>query len=298
MIIDPKEIPTKDLHQFLLAIVAPRPIGFVSTVDASGIPNLAPFSFYNCFSSNPPIVVFSANRRVSDNTTKDTLANIRATGECVMNAVSYKVVRQMALCSVDYPSDVNEFEKTGLTPIPSDIVGPPRVKECLAHLECKLSQIIPLGDKGGAGHLIICEVVRMHVDESIIDERNRIDPHKIDLMARMGKTYYSRASGESIYSIPQPTFPLPLGFDGLPDFFKQSKILSANDLGMLASLLTLPDESMVQSFRELEDVVSICASADASMLLERWASNSLRADNKEEAACAMLVAMEMSTRRI
>ena len=199
MIIDPINIDTKDLHQFLLAIVAPRPIAFVSTIDVEGNVNLAPFSFFNCFSSNPPIVVFSANRRVDGNTTKDTLTNVIATGECVINAVSYHMVRQMALCSVDYPTGVNEFEKSGLTALASSIVKPPRVKECLAHLECKVIEVKPLGDGGGAGNLVICEVVRVHVDESVMDDRQKIDPDKTDLMARMGKTYYSRASGQSIY---------------------------------------------------------------------------------------------------
>ena len=159
--IDPKDTPQKDLHQFILGTVAPRPIAFVSTIDEEGNKNLAPYSFFNAFSSNPPIVVFSSNRRGSDNTTKDTLHNVRVSGECVINAVNYAIVRQMAVASVDFPTGVSEFEKTGLTPIPSDLVKAFRVAESPAHMECKVKDIITLGEGGGAGHLIICEVVRM-----------------------------------------------------------------------------------------------------------------------------------------
>jgi len=292
MIIDPLTINTKDLHQFLLAIVAPRPIAFVSTVDLAGNVNLAPFSFFNCFSSNPPIVVFSANRRVSDNTTKDTLANVIATGECVINAVSYPIVRQMALCSVDYPTGVNEFEKSGLTPIPSNIVKPPRVAECLAHLECKVTQILPLGEGGGAGNLVICEVVQIHVDESVIDERNRIDPDKIDLMGRMGRLYYSRASGDSIYSINQPVQPIPIGFDALPQQFKASKILSANDLGALASLEAAPTLKDLELFTKDEKIVHILSTENTSDSLQLYAHELLKTDLKKEAYMAMYLSID------
>lgn len=291
MIIDPHTINTKDLHQFLLAIVAPRPIAFVSTMDEEGNVNLAPFSFFNCFSSNPPIVVFSANRRVSDNTTKDTLANVIATGECVINAVSYPVVRQMALCSVDYPKGVNEFEKAGLTPVPSTIVKPPRVAECLAHLECKVSQILPLGEGGGAGNLVICEVVQIHVDESIIDERQRIDPDKIDLMGRMGRLYYSRASGDSIYSINQPVQPIPIGYDGLPEYFKKSEILTANDLGALASLEIAPTLEELEIFTSDEKIVKLLSEEDAAVQLQLHAKDLLKTDLKKEAYMAMYLSV-------
>jgi len=291
MYFDPGSIETKDLHQLLLAIVAPRPIAFVSTVDREGNVNLAPFSFFNCFSSNPPVVIFSANRRVENNTTKDTLANVTATGECVINAVSYNIVRQMALCSVDYPSDIDEFEKSGLTPIPSDLVKPPRVKECLAHLECKVSRILELGDKGGAGNLIICEVVRIHVDPSIIDERNRIDPHKIDLMGRMGKMFYARASGDAVYSIIQPYKPVPVGFDSLPAHFKASHILTANDLGALAGLEAFPGDDEIKAFSRQDEIRYFLAQPDSSRLLEQFAHNILAEDRKKEAYMAMMLAL-------
>ncbi len=287
MLIDPNNIDTKDLHQFLLAIVAPRPIAFVSTIDADGNVNLAPFSFFNCFSSNPPIVIFSANRRVEDNTTKDTLSNVLATGECVINAVSYPMVRQMALCSIDYPTGVNEFEKSGLTPLSSTMVKPPRVKECLTHLECKVIEIKPLGENGGAGNLIICEVVCIHVDDSIMDERHRIDPDKIDLMGRMGKTYYSRASGESIYSIVQPVKPIPVGYDALPDHFKKSRILSANDLAILASIYTIPSEAEMHDFENREEIKNIMVSDDVAGSLQRYAIQQLEMEEKTSAFMAM-----------
>ncbi len=174
--LDPKDLNTAELHQYLLGIVAPRPIAFASTLDEEGRANLAPYSFFNCFSSNPPIVVFSSNRRVANNTTKDTLHNVEATGEVVINAVSYEIVRQMALASVEFPLNESEFEQTGLTPIPSEVVRPFRVKESPAQLECVVRQIIPLGDRGGAGHLIINEVVRVHVREDVLDERTASTP--------------------------------------------------------------------------------------------------------------------------
>ena len=291
MYFNPNEIETKDLHQLLLGIVAPRPIAFVSTIDEEGIYNLAPFSFFNCFSSNPPIVIFSANRRVGNNTTKDTLANVISSGECVINAVSHNIIRQVTLCSVDYPKDVDEFTKSGLTPIPSDIVRPPRVKECLAHLECKVKEILPLGDKGGAGNLVICEVVRVHVDPSILDENQRIDPTKIDLMGRMGRAFYSRASGEAIHTIIQPYNASPIGFDRLPDAFKQSHILSANDLASLASIEELPTEGDIAEFISRNDIQKIISHPDASTLLQNYAHQALIENLKKEAFIAMILSI-------
>ena len=182
------------MHQFLLGAVSPRPIAFVSTVDAAGVVNLAPYSFFNAFSSAPPIVVFSSNRRGSDGSKKDTLRNIEATMECVINVVSHDIVRQMAIASVDFPSGESEFSKSGLTPMAADLVRAPRVRESPVQMECKVLQIIPLGESGGAGNLIVCQVVLMHVAEEIMTG-NRIDPEKIDLVGRMGRHYYSRAKG-------------------------------------------------------------------------------------------------------
>jgi flavin reductase (DIM6/NTAB) family NADH-FMN oxidoreductase RutF len=236
--IDPDKTPVPDLHQYIVGAVAPRPIAFVSTVDIHGNVNLAPYSFFNAFSSNPPILVFSSNRRVENNTTKDTLANVEATMEAVINVVNYDIVRQMSVSSVEFPKDVNEFDKAGLTQLASEIVKPPRVKESPVQMECKVLQIIPLGDQGGAGHLIICRVVRMHISEDIMDE-NRINPEKIDLMGRMGRAYYSRSKGD-ISTIFQAVKPVVLGFDNLPSSIINSTILTGNDIAQFASLYELP----------------------------------------------------------
>ena len=234
--IDPKAIPTSELHQYILGSVAPRPIAFASTMDAEGRPNLAPYSFFNAFSSNPPILVFSSNRKVSDNTTKDTLHNVRETGEVVVHAVNFSMVRQMTLASVEYPPEVNEFEKAGFTPVPSVLVRPFRVAESPVHMECKVRDIITLGDGGGAGHLIICDVLLLHISEDVLDERGRINPHKMDLVGRMGRFYYARASGEAVYNIEQRVDKFGMGFDRLPFGIRHSRILTGNDLAQLAAL--------------------------------------------------------------
>lgn len=253
----PGEIPTRDLHQFLLASVSPRPIAFVSTVNEEGIDNLAPYSFFNCFSSNPPILVFSSNRRVSNNTTKDTLSNIISQKECVVNVVSYPIVRQMTLASIEFPSDTSEFEKSGLTPIASEFVKPKRVKESPVQMECKVNDIITLGEHGGAGHLIICEVVAMHIREDIIDpENNRIDPNKIDLMGRMGRSYYVRASGDAIHSIFQAVTEITVGYDALPEHVKKSNILTANEIAILGGIPVMP------SLEEVKEAESFLEGTD------------------------------------
>lgn len=252
--IDPLETPQKDLHQFILGTVAPRPIAFVSTLDPEGRQNLAPYSFFNAFSSNPPIVVFSSNRRGTNNTTKDTLENIKLTGECVINAVNYNMVRQMAVASVEFPRGISEFSKTGLTPIPSDLVAPPRVGESPGAMECRVQDIITLGDGGGAGHLIICKVVRMHIAKEVLTEKNRIDPDKMDLMGRMGRAYYVRASGQAIHTIVQDYLPATLGYDNLPEHIRNSNVLTGNDLGKLAGMVTLPEAAEIAFVSQLEDV--------------------------------------------
>lgn len=236
----PGQIPTKDLHQYIIGSVAPRPIAFVSTLDEEGVENLAPYSFFNAFSSNPPIVVFSSNRRVSDNTTKDTLHNVRVNKECVVNVVPYSMVRQMSLASVEFPSAVSEFVKTGLTPEPSETVSAPRVLESPVNLECKVKEIIELGEHGGAGHLIICEVTMIAVSEFVLNG-DRLDPHKLDLMGRMGRNYYVRASGAALMEIHQVVTEIPLGFDGLPKSITESNILTGNEIAAMASLTKVPD---------------------------------------------------------
>ena len=283
-LIDPKTTPTKDLHQYLVGAVAPRPIAFASTVDEEGNPNLAPYSFFNCFSSNPPILVFSSNRRVSNNSTKDTLYNIEQTGEVVINVVNYSILRQMALTSVDYPKGVSEFQKSGLTPIPSDLVKPFRVKESPAQMECKVQQIIPLGEEGGAGHLIICEIVRMHLHESVLDENGKINPHKMDLMGRMGRAFYVRASGESIHKVFQPFNVLGIGYDQLPENARNSKVLTGNNLGMLASLPEVPEQSATMAIKTEKEVAKALSSDHPLRSLHLLAQKELAKEEKERAA--------------
>ncbi len=292
--IDPGTIPTFDFHQFILGSVAPRPIAFVSTLDENGNPNLAPYSFFNAFSSNPPVLIFSSNRRVQDNTTKDTLHNIEATRQCVINVVTYSMVRKMAVASVEFPPQVNEFEKAGFTPIPSDLVRPPRVKESPVHFECEVFDIRPLGEHGGAGNLVFCRVLRMHIDPQIIDHRGRIDPHRIDLMGRMGRSYYVRCSGEAIYTVVQPVTQLVIGYDALPDSVKTSDVLTANDIGLLAGLTAWPDTSRISRARQRTDVQRILQSDQSTesrkRALHQIAHTLLQMSQRELAAAVLTIA--------
>lgn len=278
-VIDPKTTPTRDFHQFLLGAVAPRPIAFVSTVDEEGNANLAPYSFFNAFSSNPPILVFSSNRRVVDNTTKDTLDNVLATKEVVVSVVNHAIVRQMAVASVQFDADISEFAKAGLTPVPATEVRPYLVEESPVNMECKVTEIKTLGEHGGAGHLIICEVLKMHIKDEVIDERGRIDPHKIDLMGRMGRAFYVRASGAAIETIVQPVTEMTIGYDALPESIKQSKILTGNNLGQLAGLPQAPAEAEVLELKESDNRVRATLDApDVREGLHRLAQEILRDD--------------------
>ena len=281
--IKPGDIPVRDFHQFLLGSVAPRPIAFVSTVDEKGNANLAPYSFFNAFSSNPPTLVFSSNRRVKDNTTKDTLHNVRESGECVINVVTYDIVRQSAVTSVEFEPGVSEFDKSGLTPIESELVRPYRVKESPVQMECKVKEIITLGEHGGAGHLVICDVLLMHVAERIIDERGRIDPHKIDLMGRMGRAYYVRASGPAIHTIVQEVTQMVIGYDALPEKIKNSHILSANHLGLLAGLHKMPDAQEIEAFVSKSDL-----DFNDQDALHRAAAELLDRDDREKAMTTLM----------
>jgi flavin reductase (DIM6/NTAB) family NADH-FMN oxidoreductase RutF len=249
--IDPKEIPQPKLHQYLLGAVGPRPIAFASTIDELGRPNLAPFSFFNVFSSNPPILIFSPARRGRDNTTKHTLENVKKNKECVINVVNWDIVEQASLTSTEYPEGVSEFAKSGLTPIPSDLVKPFRVKESPVQMECKVNDIVELGQGGGAGNLIICEVIRLHIDENILDADGKISPEKIDLVARMSGHWYTRAS-KGLFQLPQPTSQIGIGYDQLPADIKNSTALTGSDLAKLAGAETLPDETSVNEYKLLE----------------------------------------------
>jgi flavin reductase (DIM6/NTAB) family NADH-FMN oxidoreductase RutF len=245
--IDPKEIATGKLHGYLLGAVAPRPIAFASTMDADGNPNLSPFSFFNVFGSNPPIMIFSPARRVRDNTTKHTLENVLATKEVVINMVNYGIVQQMSLSSTEYPEGVNEFEKAGFTMLASHKIKPFRVAESPVQFECKVNDVIFTGAEGGAGNLIICEVVKIHISEDVLDENGAIDQHKIDLVSRAGGSFYSRAR-DGFFEIPKPIATLGIGVDVMSDEIRNSTVLTGNNLGMLGNVEHLPNETSVDNF--------------------------------------------------
>ncbi len=250
MTIDPKEVPLQKLVGYLQGSVAPRPIAFVSSVDHNGNVNLSPFSFFNLFSMNPPILVFSPSRRVRDNTTKHTLENVKEVPEVTINIVSYNMVEQASLASCEFAKGVNEFVKAGFTEVTSTKVKPPRVGESPVSFECKVKQVIPLGEEGGAGNLVVCEVVLAHFKEEIFDADGRINPWKLDAVARMGNDYYCRAQGENIFEVPKPNVKLGIGFDQLPAAVRSSNALSGNDLGRLANIEKLPDASEIENFRK------------------------------------------------
>jgi flavin reductase (DIM6/NTAB) family NADH-FMN oxidoreductase RutF len=245
--IDPKDISTVKLQEYLQCAIAPRPIAFASTLDALGNPNLSPFSFFNVFSANPPILIFSPARRVRGNTTKHTLENAKVTKEVVINVVNFEIVHQMSLASSEYPKGVNEFLKAGFTMLPSEKIKPFRVGESPIQFECKVKEIVELGTEGGAGNLIICEVVKLHINKEYLDEDGTINQYKLDLVARAGGSLYSRAR-EGFFEIPKPLSTLGIGVDAIPPEIRNSPILTGNDLGMLANLEAIPSEEDVDKF--------------------------------------------------
>jgi flavin reductase (DIM6/NTAB) family NADH-FMN oxidoreductase RutF len=241
MIIDPKEITVGKMHSYLLGAIAPRPIAFASTIDKEGNVNLSPFSFFNCFGANPPIIIFSPARRGRDNTTKHTYENVLEVPEVVINIGNYDLVQQMSLASTEYKKGVNEFIKAGLTSVASTKVKPPRVGEAPVSFECKVLQVIPTGLNGGAGNLVICEVILAHVKDEILDAEGRIDPFKLDAVARMGGDWYCRANGEALFTVPKPLEKIGIGIDQLPEAIRKSTVLTGNDLAMLANIEQLPE---------------------------------------------------------
>jgi flavin reductase (DIM6/NTAB) family NADH-FMN oxidoreductase RutF len=247
-IIDPKQLSTSQFHSYLLGAVAPRPIAFASTVDSDGKVNLSPFSFFNVFGSNPPVLIFSPSRRVRDNTTKHSLDNVKDVPEVVINIVNFEMVEQMSLASTEYEKGVNEFSKSGLTEESSILVKPPRVKEAPAAFECKVINIIPIGEGGGAANLVICEILLMHLNEAILDENDQIDPNKLDAVARMGGNWYCRASGQSLFEIPKPLRNRGIGVDSIPESIKNSMVLSGNNLGRLGNIEALPNQEELENF--------------------------------------------------
>lgn len=259
--IDPKSIETAKLQGYLQSSVGPRPIAFASTMDAEGNANVSPFSFFNVFSANPPILIFSPARRVRDNSIKHTLINAEATREVVINVVNYDMVQQISLASTEYADGVDEFLKSGLTPIASEVVKPFRVKESPVQFECKVTQIIPLGTEGGAGNLVLCEVVRIHISESVLDENGAIDQYKIDLVSRLGGNWYSR-SNQGLFEVPKPLSTLGIGVDAIPNFVKESSVFNGNDLGMLGNIEALPTMEEVSIFVKQNFAVKGVLSAD------------------------------------
>jgi flavin reductase (DIM6/NTAB) family NADH-FMN oxidoreductase RutF len=262
MTIDPKEISIPELHGHLLSAVAPRPIAFASTVDKDGNVNLSPFSFFNVFSANPPIMIFSPARRGRDNTTKHTLENVKEHAEVVVNVVSYDMVQQMSLSSTEYEKGVNEFDKAGFTEVKSERVSPPRVKEAPVSFECKVIEVKSLGDQGGAGQLVICEVLLMHIADRVLDENGKIDPNKIDQVARMGGNWYARASGDAIFEVAKPLTTMGIGVDQLPKNIKDSTVLTGNHLGQLGNVEAMPTQEEASSFADEPEVRAILDSFD------------------------------------
>lgn len=256
MIVDPKNTSIPKLHGYLLGAIGPRPIAFASTLDKDGHANLSPFSFFNVFSANPPIAIFSPARRGRDNTTKHTFENVKEVGEVVINVVTHAMVEQMSLASTEYPKGTDEFIKSGFTPLKSEKVKPFRVKESPVQFECVVKEVVELGAEGGAGNLVICEVVLIHVNESVLDEAGKIDQTKIDLVGRMGGDYYVRAHGDALFEVAKPLQKMGIGVDQIPADIRSSDTLSGNNLGQLGNVEALPNETDVNDFKltELADI--------------------------------------------
>ncbi|WP_291097069.1 MULTISPECIES: flavin reductase family protein [unclassified Flavobacterium] len=289
--IEPKDLSPAKLQDYLQGAVAPRPIAFASTLGKNGKPNLSPFSFFNLFSFNPPILVFSPVQRVKDNSSKHTLINCEATREVVINVVNFDIVQQMSLSSTDYPEGINEFLKSGLTQIPSDIVKPYRVVESPVQLECKVNEIIPLGNNGGAGNLIICEVVKIHINENILDENGTIDPEKIDLVSRLGGDWYSRAK-MGLFEVEKPLQTLGIGVDVIPDFIKKSEVFDGNDLGKLGNINSLPTNEEIDIFVKQNFAVKGVLSSDDVKKIHLKAKDYLN-ENDAISAWKLLLAKEI-----
>jgi flavin reductase (DIM6/NTAB) family NADH-FMN oxidoreductase RutF len=276
--IKPHDKPLAEFHNLLLTAVAPRPICFASTIDNDGNPNLSPFSFFNVFGSNPPTFIFSPARRVRDNTIKHTLENIIQNKEVVINMVSFSMVQQMSLSSCEYPKGVNEFIKSGFTPIASELVKPFRVKEAPVQFECKVNQIIETGTEGGAGNLVICEMLAMHIQDDLLTATGQIDQNKIDLVARAGSDWYVRLS-DGLFEVPKPNRNLGIGVDQLPETIRNSKTLTGNNLGTLANVTELPDNDSIEVYirmnKELKTILSIEDTEQRNTMLHKMASDML-----------------------
>ena len=264
--INPSEKTVKEIYNYLTQAIGPRPIALASTVDLKGNPNVSPYSFFNIFSINPPILVFSASRKVRDNTTKHTLQNVLETNEVVINVVNYAMVQQVSLSSAEYPKGINEFKKAGFTMLPSEEVKPYRVAESPVQLECKVNRVIELGKEGGSGSLIVCEVIKIHINNEVLDEKNQIDPHKIDLVSRLGGSWYSRTIN-GLFEVERPNSLLGIGVDSLPEAVRNSKVLTGNDLGVLANVANLPSKEEVVAFKKSsKSLITFMENADETTI--------------------------------
>ena len=291
--IDPAHLPVPAVHGYLLGAVAPRPIAFASTVDGDGNVNLSPFSFFNVFSANPPVMIFSPARRGTDNTTKHTYENVLRVPEVVINVVNHAVVEQMSLASTSYAAGVNEFVKAGLTEVASSKVMPPRVAECPVAFECVVDDVIQLGDQGGAGNLVICRVVMIHMDEQYLGDAGKLDSAKLDLVGRMGGSWYCRASGPALFEIPKPLRTRGIGVDQLPASIRNSTVLTGNNLGRLGNVEQLPSLEAVEAMRNAEELKNVLADASDSKSLthaiHQLAQQKLEAGDAVAALTTLLV---------
>ena len=279
----PKDCTVQQMQALLSSAVAPRPIAFASTIDAEGNPNLSPFSFYNIFSSNPPILIFSPARRVRDNTTKHTLQNVQDVPEVVINVVHYGMIQQMSLSSTEYAKGVNEFDKSGLTMLKSELVRPFRVAESPIQMECKVIEIKPLGQDKGAGNLVICKVLKLHVSDEVLNIKGEIDQEKLDLVARGGGSYYIRAK-DGFLEIPKPLRTLGIGIDALTEELRNSTILTGNDLGLLGNVEALPTQNEIDDFCKNQEHKSLKTKKE----LHQKAQDYLREGQVQKAWCILL----------
>lgn len=288
----PSEMSVPALQHLLQSAVGPRPIAFASTINKSGDVNLSPFSFFNIFSANPPVLIFSPARRVRDNSTKHTLDNVLEHPEVVINVVNYAIVQQMSLASSEYAMGVNEFVKAGLTELPSTIVKPPRVKESPVQFECSVSDVVALGDQGGAGNLVICKVLAIHVQDEILDEKGHINQNRIDLVARLGGNWYCRASGDALFEVEKPLQTLGIGVNQIPDAIRLSPVLTGNHLGQLGNVEHLPHQDLVDEFKASEEFDLLMHSVDSSDFASHRAAAKLL--NQGEVIKAWLVLLSFN----
>ncbi|MER3498274.1 MAG: flavin reductase [Chitinophagaceae bacterium] len=291
MTIDLKELSISERQNYLQHAIAPRPICFASTIDKEGKVNLSPFSFFNLFSSNPPIVIFSPARRVRDNTTKHSLENVKEVPEVVINIVDYDMVQQTSLASCEYPKGMNEFEKAGFTAVPATLVKPPMVKESKVKMECRVLEIKTLGVEGGAGNLVICEVLRMHIDESVLDENKKIDQRKLHHVARLGGDWYCRVDETNLFIVQKPNTKLGIGVDALPATIRNSEILTGNHLGQLANVYELPNINPAFDDEQVKQIIQYYSVNPTEMEkeLHRYAKQLLDAGKVDDAWQVLLV---------